>query len=97
MYVYMHIFDQYNRKSLHSYFVSNLCHIRLRLPKLSVTGKAAVNPDLRLPKIAKQNKTKLVIFQGKTCPGCRRRQASRLIGGAALPRTSALFPSCRTL
>lgn len=54
----MYMVDLYNRKCLHSYFFSNLCHIRLRLPKLSVTGKAAANPDLRLPKIGKQNKKK---------------------------------------
>lgn len=54
VYVYMYMVDLYNRKSLHSY----LCHIRLRLPKLSVTGKAAANPDLRLPKIGKQNQKK---------------------------------------
>lgn len=54
--------DLYNRKCLHSYFFSNLCHIRLRLPKLSVTGKAAANPDLRLPKIGNKTKKKTSNF-----------------------------------
>lgn len=91
MYVYMYMVDLYNRKSLHSYFFSNLCHIRLRLPKLSVTGKAAANPDLRLPKIGKQQNQKKLPQFFKVNPT----DACVLDAGAARPLVSLAEQRCR--